>query len=324
MIPIGQLYEKMSRIVRKISREQGKRVELKFFGADTELDKLIVEDISDPLMHIIRNAIDHGIESRDVRVARGKNEKGIIRISSYQKGNHVVIEIEDDGGGIDVEKVKDIALQKGLVSDVHTVSDHDAIDFIFLPGFSTNDTVSEISGRGVGMDVVRNNITAISGMVDVETKVGEGSRFIITLPITLAIIKALIVLSNGRTYALPITSVLETLLMTEKDITTVERSEVVQLRESTLPLLKLEHYFDIARSDKLPNEFYVVVVGVAEKRLGIVVDDLICQQDIVIKPLGESFKQFRGISGAADFGEQRTILVLDVGGIINETMRAGN
>ena len=324
MIPIGQLYEKMSRIVRKISREQGKRVELKFFGADTELDKLIVEDISDPLMHIIRNAIDHGIETRDERVARGKNEKGIIRISSYQKGNHVVIEIEDDGGGIDVEKVKNIALQKGLVSDVHTVSDHDAIDFIFLPGFSTNDTVSEISGRGVGMDVVRNNITAISGMVDVETKAGEGSRFIITLPITLAIIKALIVLSNGKTYALPITSVLETLLMTEKDITTVERSEVVQLRESTLPLLKLEHYFDIARSDKLPNEFYVVVVGVAEKRLGIVVDDLICQQDIVIKPLGESFKQFRGISGAADFGEQRTILVLDVGGIINETMRAGN
>jgi two-component system, chemotaxis family, sensor kinase CheA len=324
MIPIGQLYEKMSRIVRKISREQGKRVDLKFFGADTELDKLIVEDISDPMMHIIRNAIDHGIETRDVRLAQGKDEKGTIRISSYQKGNHVVIEIEDDGGGIDVEKVKNKALQKGLVSDISTVSDRDAIDFIFLPGFSTNETVSEVSGRGVGMDVVKNNISAVSGMVDIETHKGEGSRFIITLPITLAIIKALMVRCSGRTYALPITSVLESLLMTDKDILTVERSEVVQLRESTLPLLRLEQYFDIRRSDESPKEFYVVVVGVAEKRLGIAVDELICQQDIVIKPLGESFKRFRGVSGAADLGDQRTILVLDIGGIINETMRSGS
>lgn len=324
MIPIGQLYEKMSRIVRKISREQGKRVELKFFGADTELDKLIVEDISDPMMHIIRNAIDHGIESVDVRKASGKDEKGIIRISSFQKGNHVVIEIEDDGGGIDVDKVKNKALQKGLVSDISTVSDREAIDFIFLPGFSTNEIVSEVSGRGVGMDVVKNNIAAISGMVDIETRKGEGSRFIITLPITLAIIKALIISCSGRTYALPITSVLESLLMTNKDIMTVERKEVVQLRESTLPLLRLENFFDIKRSNEPPKEFYVVVVGVAEKRLGIAVDDLICQQDIVIKPLGESFKRFRGISGAADLGDQRTIIVLDVGGIINETMRSGS
>lgn len=324
MIPIGQLYEKMSRIVRKISREQGKRVELKFFGADTELDKLIVEDISDPMMHIIRNAIDHGIESRDVRIANGKDEKGTIRISSYQKGNHVVIEIEDDGGGIDVEKVKRKALQKGLVNDISAVPDRDAIDFIFLPGFSTNETVSEVSGRGVGMDVVKNNISAVSGMVDIETRKGEGSRFIITLPITLAIIKALIINCSGRTYAMPITSVLESLLMTDKDIMTVERKEVVQLRESTLPLLRLDQYFDIHRRDETPEEFYVVVVGVAEKRLGIVVDDLVCQQDIVIKPLGESFKRFRGVSGAADLGDQRTILVLDIGGIINDTMRSGS
>jgi two-component system chemotaxis sensor kinase CheA len=324
MIPIGQLYEKMSRIVRKISREQGKRVELKFFGADTELDKLIVEDISDPMMHIIRNAIDHGIESGNVRVAQGKNEKGIIRISSYQKGNHVVIEIEDDGAGIDIDKVKSKALQKGLVNDISSVSDRDAIDFIFLPGFSTNDTVSEVSGRGVGMDVVKNNIAAISGMVDIETRKGEGSRFIITLPITLAIIKALIIRCSGRIYALPITSVLETLLMTDKDIKTVERKEVIQLRELTLPLLRLNHYFDIQRIGEPQKEFYVVVVGVAEKRLGIAVDDLIGQQDIVIKPLGETFRRFRGVSGAADLGDQRTILVLDIGGIINETMRSGN
>lgn len=324
MIPIGQLYEKMSRIVRKISREQGKRVELKFFGAETELDKLIVEDISDPMMHIIRNAVDHGIEPQAVRTALGKDEKGTIRISSYQKGNHVVIEIEDDGSGIDIEKVKNKALQKGLVNDISTVSDRDAIDFIFLPGFSTNESVSEFSGRGVGMDVVKNNISAVSGMVDVETRKGEGSRFIITLPVTLAIIKVLIISCSGRTYALPITSVLESLLMTGKDIMTVERKEVIQLRESTVPLLRLESFFDIRRSAEPPKEFYVVVVGVAEKRLGIAVDDLVCQQDIVIKSLGDSFKRFRGISGAADLGDQRTILVLDIGGIINETMRPGS
>jgi two-component system chemotaxis sensor kinase CheA len=323
MIPIGQLYEKMSRIVRKISREQGKQVELKFFGAETELDKLIVEDISDPMMHIIRNAVDHGIEPKDVRRAQGKDEKGTIRISSYQKGNHVVIEIEDDGSGIDIDKVKNKALQKGLVHDISTVSDRDAIDFIFLPGFSTNETVSDVSGRGVGMDVVKNNISAVSGMVDVETHKGEGSRFTITLPVTLAIIKALIISCSGRTYALPITSVLESLLMTGRDIMTVERKEVIKLRESTLPLLRLENFFDIRRSDDPPKEFYVVVVGVAEKRLGIAVDDLICQQDIVIKPLGDPFKRFRGVSGAANLGDQRTILVLDIGSIINETMRSG-
>jgi two-component system chemotaxis sensor kinase CheA len=324
MIPVGQLYEKMSRIVRKISREQGKKVELKFFGADTELDKLIVEDISDPMMHIIRNAIDHGIESPGKRGSIGKDEKGTIRISSYQKGNHVVIEIEDDGNGIDLEKVKAIALQKGLISDAASLSDREAIDLIFLPGFSTTDKVSEVSGRGVGMDVVRNNIATVSGMVDIETRKGEGSRFIITLPITLAIIKALIISCAGRTYALPITSVMESLLLTDADIKTIERKEVIQLRENTLPLLRLESFFAIDRTTDRPREFYVVVVGVAEKRMGVIVDELLGQQDIVIKSLGESFKRFRGISGAADLGDQRTILVLDVGGMINESMRTGN
>ncbi len=324
MIPIGQLYEKMSLVVRKISREQGKNVNLTFYGADTELDKLIVEDVSDPMMHLIRNAIDHGIESKEIRLAQGKAEKGTIRISSYQKGNHVVIEVEDDGGGIDVEKVKKKALQKGLITETTVITDREVLNFIFLPGFSTNETVSEISGRGVGMDVVKNNIAAVSGMVDIETRKGEGSRFLITLPVTLAIIKALIIRCSGRIYALPIMSVLESLLMTSKDVVTVERREVITLRESTLPLLRLENYFDIRRDVEQPKEFYVVVVGVAEKRLGIAVDDLVCQQDIVIKPLGDSFKRIRGISGAADLGDQRTILVLDAGGIINETMRSGN
>ena len=324
MIPIGQLYEKLSRIVRKISREQGKKVDLKFYGADTELDKLIVEDISDPMMHIIRNAVDHGIESPESRVAQGKNEKGTIKISSCQKGNHVVIEIEDDGNGIDLEKVKAKALQKGLVHDIMDLSDNDAIELIFLPGFSTSDKVSEVSGRGVGMDVVKNNIAAVSGMIDIETGKGAGSRFVITLPITLAIIKALIIACSDRTYAIPITSVLESLIITADAIKTVERKEVIQLRETTLPLLRLDNFFNIDRQVNQSGELYVVVVKVAEKRMGIVVDDLLGQQDIVIKSIGEAFKRFRGISGVADLGDQRTILVLDVGGMINETMRSGN
>ncbi|MDY0384440.1 MAG: chemotaxis protein CheA [Geobacter sp.] len=322
MIPVGQLYDKMSRIVRSITREQGKKVDLKLYGADTELDKLIVEDIADPLMHIIRNAIDHGIESPEQRRAQGKEERGTVRLSSYQKGNHVVIEVEDDGGGIDIEKIKQKALAKGLVHDVSSLSDREALELIFLPGFSTADQITDVSGRGVGMDVVRNNIAAVSGMVDIETSLGKGSRFTIVLPITLAIIKALIITCAGRTYALPITSVVESLLLVPEEIRTVENKEVITLRETTLPLLRLDRFLAVNRIDT-PIEQYVVVVGAAEKRLGLVVDDLLGQQDIVIKPLGEVFRSIRGISGAADLGDQRTILVLDAGGIITEMVRSG-
>jgi two-component system, chemotaxis family, sensor kinase CheA len=321
MIPVGQLYEKMGRIVRKISREQGKKLELKLYGADTELDKLIIEDISDPLMHIIRNSIDHGIELPAERVQAGKDERGIIKISSYQKGNHVVIEVEDDGRGINVEKVRRKALEKGLIQSSDALTEREVLDLIFLPGFSTADQVSEVSGRGVGMDVVKNNIAAVSGMVDVESYPGKGSKVVITLPITLAIIKALIINTVGRVYALPITSVLETILVERRDVLTVERKEVIQLREVTLPLLHLAKFFSLNGETELPESFYVVVVGAAEKRLGIVVNDLLGQQDIVIKSLGETFKGYRGISGAADLGDQRTILVLDVGGIISEATR---
>jgi len=321
MIPVGQLFEKMSRIVRKISKEQGKKVELKTFGADTELDKLIIEDISDPLMHIIRNSIDHGIETPEERARQGKDEKGTIRLSSFQKGNHVVIDVEDDGRGVELEKVKRKALEKGLISDATFLSEREALDLLFMPGFSTSDKVSDISGRGVGMDVVKNNIAAVSGMVDIESRPGEGCRVTITLPITLAIIKALIITSVGRTYAIPITSVQETIMVERKDVLTVERKEVIQLRNATLPLLRLGSFFEIAGTSDSLDTYYVVVVGVAEKRLGIVVDDLLGQQDIVIKSIGETFKGFKGISGAADLGDQRTILVLDVGGIISEATR---
>jgi len=324
MIPVGQLFEKMSRIVRKISREQGKVVDLKLYGAETELDKLIIEDIADPVMHIVRNAIDHGIESPEVRAAAGKSEKGTITLSSFQKGNHVVIQIEDDGGGIDVGRVKQKAIKLGFIDTPDEVNDRDALEFIFRPGFSTTETVTDISGRGVGMDVVRTNIASLSGMIDVETFPGRGTRMTITLPITLAIIKALIISTAGRTYAVPITSVLESIIVDKKEIKTVERKEVIQLREATLPLLRLSELFRLKGGAPTPESFYVVVVGVAEKRLGLVVDDLLGQQDIVIKSIGETFAGFKGISGAADLGDQRTILVLDVGSVISEAARGGN
>jgi two-component system chemotaxis sensor kinase CheA len=321
MIPVGQLFEKMARIIRKLSREQGKKVELKLFGVNTELDKLIIEDISDPLMHLVRNAIDHGIETPGERAGSGKDEKGTITLSSYQKGNHVVIEVEDDGRGIDLAKVKRKALERGIIESIDGISDRDAMDLIFMPGFTTREEISDVSGRGVGMDVVRNNIAAVSGMVDIESVFGRGSRVIITLPITLAIIKALIITSAGRTYGIPITSVLETLMISGGEILTVERKEVIHLREATLPLVRLGDFFGIETAEERPDGSYVVVVGVAEKRLGILVDDLLRQQDIVIKSMGETFKRCRGISGAADLGDQRTILVLDAGGIINEVTR---
>jgi len=322
MIPVGQLYEKLSRIVRKISREQGKKIDLRLFGADTELDKLIIEDISDPLMHIVRNAIDHGIEPPAERLLRGKDEKGTITLSSYQKGNHVVIEVIDDGRGMDIEKIAKKALERGVVTSVDQLSEREILDLIFLPGFSTADTVTDVSGRGVGMDVVRTNIAAVSGMVDIESEKGKGSRIIITLPITLAIIKSLIIDASGKTFAIPITSVLETLIITPEMILTVERKRVIQLRDSTLPLLSLSDYFGYTSAEPLPDECYVVVVGVAEKRLGLIVSDLLGQRDIVIKPLGSTFRGVKGISGAADLGDQRTILVLDVGGIIGEVTRS--
>jgi two-component system chemotaxis sensor kinase CheA len=323
MVPVGQLFEKMSRIVRKISRDQDKQIELRLSGADTELDKMIVEDIADPLMHIIRNSIDHGIETPAERRNAGKEERGVIRLSSYQKGNHVVIEVEDDGRGIDSEKISRKALELGLIETTEGLSQKDILEILFLPGFSTAAQVSDISGRGVGMDVVKNNIAAVSGTVEIESRYGAGSRVIITLPITLAIIKALLVETSGRSYGIPVTSVRETLSLEEVEICTVERKEVMQLRESTLPLLRLERFFKCLRCDDLSDSSYVVVVGEKDRRVGIMVNDLLGQQDIVIKSLGDTFKGVSGVAGAADLGDQRTILILDVSGIVSETTKGG-
>ena len=326
MVPVGQLFEKMTRIVRRVSNEQGKKISLDIRGADTELDKLIIEDVSDPLMHIIRNSIDHGLETPAERLASGKSEKGTIQLWASQKGNHVVIEVHDDGRGIDPVKVRRKAVERGLVRADQELTTEEIHDLLFLAGFSTRDEVSDLSGRGAGMEVVRNNIAELSGMIEVSSEVGLGTSMTITLPITLAIIKALIVRVSGRTYAVPINSVLETLMIDAATIKTIERREVIELRETTIPLLRLNRVFGLQQQDESGQQpdderIFIAIVGLADKRLGFVVDDLLGQQDVVIKSLGKTLSFVKGIAGAAELGNQQTILVLDVAGLIGEALR---
>ena len=325
MVPIGQLFEKMTRIVRRVSNEQGKKVELKIQGAETELDKLIIEDVSDPLMHIIRNSIDHGLEIPVERRAEGKPEKGTILLSAAQKGNHVVIEVRDDGRGIDPEYVRRKAIQKGLVQEGQELSPEEIRELLFMPGFSTRDEVSDLSGRGVGMDVVKNNISELAGMIELASDVGQGTVVTLTLPITLAIIKALIVRVGPKTYAIPINSVLETLMMDAEEIRTIEKCEVIELRQTTVPLLRLDQIFGYQATEETADadqKLFVAVVGLAEKKMGFVVDELLGQQDVVIKSLGKALSFIKGIAGAAELGNQKTILVLDVAGLMNEAIRS--
>jgi two-component system, chemotaxis family, sensor kinase CheA len=326
MVPLGQVFDKLSRVVRKISRDAAKEIRLVISGADTELDKLIVEELSDPLMHVIRNCIDHGIERPEVRARAGKPEIGTIGISAEQRGNHVVITVEDDGAGLNEKKLVERAVERGLIEphQAGEMSRRDVFNLIFLPGVSTKEVADEMSGRGVGMDVVKTNIARLSGIIDVESEPGQGTRLTITLPITLAIIQALVVRAAGRTFAMPLNSVLESLRITQADVATVERREVMTLRGGTLPLARLERLFSLERpaSDPPPARQFVVVVGLAQHRIGLCVDELVGQQDIVIKPLGRALATVPGIAGATELGGKKTVLVLDVAAIVEEAVSA--
>jgi two-component system chemotaxis sensor kinase CheA len=321
MVPVRQVFDKLSRVVRKISREMHRRVRLEMEGADVELDKLIIEGLVDPLMHIVRNSLDHGIEPASERIAAGKPEEGTIRIRAAQRGNHVVIDVTDDGRGIWPERILERAREKGLAPANAQLSRREILDLIFLPGFSTKQVVTEVSGRGIGMDVVKQNIGRLSGIIDIESEPGEGSTFSLVLPITLAIIQALIVEACGRLYAVPLNSVLECLTLKAADIKSIEQREVLQLRDAILPLLHLDRIFRLGREGEAPDKCFVVVVGLAEHRLGLVVDSLHDRQDIVIKSLGQGLQNVRGIAGATELGNQRTILVLDIGSLIEKSAR---
>jgi two-component system chemotaxis sensor kinase CheA len=321
MVPLDQIFDKLARMVRKIAREVGKEIDFEVSGGDVELDKLIVEDLSDPLMHLIRNAIDHAIEAPEARSRAGKPRAGRVRLSAQQKGNHVLIVVEDDGAGIDEDRIREVAVARGLATleAVRELSRREVMNLIFVPGFSTARQVTSLSGRGVGMDVVKNNIANLSGIIDLHTERGVGTRFEITLPVTLAIIRALVVAVAGRTYAVPLNSVLEILEVRAREVRTVSTREVISLRGATLPLVRLGRFFDLDGAGA-PDPFFVVVVGLAQERLGVAVDDLVGQQDIVVKPLGAQLQGVRGVAGATDLGGRHTVLVLDVGAIIEDVV----
>ncbi len=318
MVPIGQIFTRLAQIVRRYSREVDKQIDLVLYGEDTELDKYLAEEIVDPLMHLIRNSIDHGIEHASDRRRKGKKEHGTVILRAYQKGNHVVIELKDDGAGIDVDKVRKKAIEKGLVQEGAVLSEKEVIDFIFAPGFSTKDVVSDISGRGVGMDVVKEKLSVLGGYAEVETKKDAGTTFMLTLPITLAIIKALIVRVGEERFAVPLTSMSETLIVEHKDIQTIEWKEVYYLRGEMLPMVRVSSFF------KFPpvgtERSFAVVVGFGERKVGLLVDELYGQQEIVIKSLGEYLKKMRGFAGAAEIGKHEVILVLDVESLIDDSV----
>ncbi len=324
MVPLGQIFTRLVQVVRKYAREAGKEIDLEVRGEETELDKLMVEDLADPLMHLIRNAIDHGIDLPENRRQLGKPERGLVRLTASPKGNHVMISVEDDGKGIDPRVILAKAREKGLVdagSSLDPERDRkEVLDLIFLPGFTTRETVTEISGRGVGMDVVKRNVSRLSGMIDIETEPGMGTSFQLTLPITLAIIKALIIEAGGNRFAVPLGSVIEILRVRPEQIETIETREVMAIRNETVPLLRLSDAFSFAPGETVEAPF-VILVGLAERRLGLVVDRLRGQQEIVIKPLGKRLAETPGIAGATELGDKRVVLVLDVESLIERAMK---
>jgi two-component system, chemotaxis family, sensor kinase CheA len=324
MVPLGQAFDKLARVVRQISRELGKDVNLVVTGAETEIDKLIVEELSDPLMHMIRNAIDHGTEPREDRRAVGKPPVGTIALNAFQKGNHVVIEVEDDGRGMDPTALLDAAVRRGVVTreEGKELAPHQVLALVFLPGFTTKEVATDLSGRGVGLDVAKTNIGKIGGIVDVTSEVGIGTKMTITLPITLAIINVLLVEVGPRLFAVPLASVKEAIALDESLVRTVESREVITVRGASLPICRLSRLFGIrpAASPRTRQRAFVVIAQVGSRRLGFVVDELVGQQDIVIKPLGKSLKSVRGFAGATELGDQRVALVIDVAALIDEVL----
>ncbi|MDR3541388.1 MAG: chemotaxis protein CheA [Desulfosporosinus sp.] len=320
MVAIGTVFARFPRLVRDLAKKTGKEIDLVLKGEDTELDKTVVEVIGDPLMHLIRNAVDHGIESPEARRAAGKPEAGTITLDAYHEGNHIAILISDDGSGLPLEKIRNIAVAKGLIGEREELSERDISNLIFLPGFSTADTVTDISGRGVGMDVVKKALNNLGGMVDITTRKGKGSTFTIRLPLTLAIIQALLVEVGEEIYAVPLSSVLETLLVNRVEIKTVGGLPMVQLRGNTLPLISLQEKFGLPVPETVSGEVFVVVVGFGDKALGLIVDELRGQQEVVIKSLGDFLNNLPGIAGATILGDGKVTLILDIGSLIQDVL----
>ncbi len=318
MVPVSQMFDRLSRMTRKMSRSIGKEINLVISGADTEVDKLIIEELSDPVMHIIRNAIYHGIEDTADRRAGGKPEFGTVALTAYQKGNHILIEVEDDGAGIDGEKILEVAIDNGHLTKeaAASLSEREILNLIFLPGITTEPDANELSGRGVGMDVVKTNISALSGVVEVQSELGIGTKFTLTMPVTLAIIPALLVSVDENTFAVPLNTVTEALTISGADVNKVMGMETFTLRGQTLPLCRLDGFFERPRHGAIPKGSRLLVASLGQRRLGLVVDKLLGQQDVVIKSLGRSLDETRFFVGATDLGDQKLSLVIDTAAVI--------
>lgn len=319
MQPVAKVFNKFPRVVRDLSRELGKQIELEIKGEETELDKSIIEEIGDPIMHMIRNSCDHGVEDPAARVAAGKPEKGIVQLKAYNEGNHIVIEITDDGKGLDPNGLKMKAIEKNLITEreADQMSDKEALSIIFKPGFSTAAKVTNVSGRGVGMDVVKTNIEKLNGVIDIDSELGKGSSFKLKIPLTLAIIQSLLVGAQEEFYAIPLASVLETVRVPIDDIYTIEGKNVLRLRDEVLSLVRLSDVFGVKQVFESAEQTYVVIIGVAESKLGIIVDTLVGQEEIVIKSMGNYLQNIQGIAGATIRGDGRITLIIDVGTLMD-------
>ncbi|WP_104732554.1 hybrid sensor histidine kinase/response regulator [Helicobacter salomonis] len=315
MQPIGKVFNKFPRMVRDLSRELGKSIELVIDGEETELDKSIVEEIGDPLIHIIRNSCDHGIEKPEDRKMLGKPEMGRVELSAYNEGNHIVIKITDDGAGLDPEKLKEKAIEKGVITEREAagMTDKEALNIIFKPGFSTAKTLSNVSGRGVGMDVVKTNIEKLNGIIELESEIGVKTTQKLKIPLTLAIIQALLVGVQEEYYAIPLSSVLETVRISQDEIYSVDGKSVLRLRDEVLSLVRLADIFKVDAILEASKEVYVVIIGLADQKIGVIVDYLIGQEEVVIKSLGYYLKSTKGIAGATVRGDGKITLIVDVG-----------
>lgn len=318
MQPVGKVFNKFPRMVRDLSRDLGKNIDLLISGEETELDKSIVEEISDPLVHIIRNSCDHGIEIPEERTKIGKSEVGQVELKAYNEGNHIVIEISDDGKGLDALILKQKAIQKGLISqrEADEMTDKEAFGIIFKPGFSTATNISNVSGRGVGMDVVKTNIEKLNGIIEIESEKSKGTLLKLKIPLTLAIIQALLVGAQEEYYAIPLSSVLETVRVSQDEIYTIDGKSVLRLRDEVLSLVRLADIFNVDSVLETVNEVYVVIIGLADQKIGIIVDRLIGQEEVVIKSLGYYLKNIAGIAGATVRGDGRITLIVDVAAIM--------
>lgn len=319
MVPVGQVFNRFPRMVRDLAKELDKDINLTIEGEETELDRTVIDEIGDPLMHLLRNSLDHGVEHPDEREAKGKPRTGEVGLIARHEGNNVVIMVTDDGSGIDAEVIRRKAVEKGMISqdEADNLSDADAVRLIFLPGFSTAEKITDVSGRGVGMDVVRSKIESLGGHVDVETKIDEGSVFKIKLPLTLAIIQALLVRVEQEMYAIPLGSIDRTINITQEDIKTVQNKEVIVLRGQIIPIIRLGDVLNVPREEgEEHDDIFVVVVHIGERKAGIVVDTLIGQQEIVIKTLGKLLAGLKVISGATVLGDGRVALILDVSALM--------